>query len=54
MACCLASVVSSMSNVHVMEDRLRRIYEGYENKKNRGGVSVGYVNTGILDQPRRL
>lgn len=43
-----------MSKVHLMEDGLRRIYESYEKKKNRGGVSVGYVKTGILDQTRRL
>lgn len=37
------------SNAHLMEDRLRWIYEDYENKKNHGGISVDYVNTGILD-----
>lgn len=40
------------SNVHLMEDRLRRIYESYENKSSRGGVSVDYVNTRILDRTR--
>lgn len=39
----------STSNVHLMEDLLRWIYEDYENKKNHGDVSVDYVNTGILD-----
>lgn len=44
----------STSDVHLMENRLRWIYEYYENKKYHGGVSVDYVNTGILDGIRRL
>lgn len=39
----------STSDVHLMENRLRRIYESYENKTSRGGVSVDYVNTRKLD-----
>lgn len=37
------------SNAQLTEDRLRRIYESYEIKSSRGGVSVDYVNTRILD-----
>lgn len=44
----------STSDVHLMENRLRWIYEYYENKKYHGGVSVDYMNTGILDGIRRL